>query len=212
MKGDSMMIKGGELHSLSLEVGKSITAIVVHPTFWTGDDSALFEKFDFTAIFRTENKIGSEICRILRRVKELYRLRPTGYEFILKAYFCNLFAILLESGEYEENSAQNERSVSHDTALFEYVHRHLCEELSLAYLSNVFHFSKSYIIRLFKKHTGQTPTEYVSRCRVEHAKELLLSKSVTDTALDCGFNNVSYFIRAFKRYTGKTPGQWKSVN
>ena len=208
--GDSMMIKGGELHSLSLEAGKSVTAVVVHPAFWAGDDVSFLERMSFTALFRGESEIGSRITLLLRRIKECYLEKNLGYEFLLKTYFCNIFAILIENGEYEEYVKPPEAQSSPEAALFEYVHNNICNDISLDMLCKATHFSKSYVVRLFKKHTGQTPTEYINRCRTELAKELLSAKSVTDTALDCGFNNVSYFIRVFKRYTGSRPGEWKS--
>ncbi len=205
--GEGLMIKGGELHSLSLDVGKSVTAIVVHPSFWDGDH--LLDRLSFTSVFRNDTESGQKITELLNRIKSCYYAKPTGCEFLLRSYFYSIFAILLECGEYEEIPRSDERQHSFDAVLFEYVHRHLDEELSLDTLSEISHFSKSYVIRLFKKNTGQTPTEYICRCRVELAKELLKEKSVTATALDCGFNNVSYFIRTFKRYTGVTPKSWR---
>ena len=90
------------LHSLSLEAGKSVTAVVVHPAFWAGDDISVLEGMSFTALFRGESEIGSRITMLLRRIKERYLEKDLGYEFLLKTYFCNIFAILIENGEYEE--------------------------------------------------------------------------------------------------------------
>jgi AraC-like DNA-binding protein len=211
-KGDSLMIEGGELHSLSLEAGKSVTAIVVHPTFWACDEYDLFEKLKFETVFRAHDEIGAKITELLTDATECCLRKPFGYEFLLKSYFGNIFAILLSHGRYKGKTVHNNAASSPEMMLFEHVHSHLNEDISLDALCELSHFSKSYVIRIFKKHTGQTPTEYINRCRIEQAKELLTSKCVTDTALDCGFNNVSYFIRTFKRYTGVTPREWKSQN
>ena len=86
------------------------------------------------------------------------------------------------------------------TALFDCVHTHLTEALSLEHS----HDRKSYIIRLFRKNTGHTPTEYVNSMRIEPAKDLLQTKSITDAAFVCGFNNLSYFLKVFRQYTGET--------
>ena len=184
--------------------------MVVHPSFWVGDGISVLDRMSFTAIFREESEIGGRITTLLRRIKECYLEKNLGYEFLLKTYFCNIFAILIENGEYEECVKPPETPSSPEATLFEYVHSNICSDLSLDMLCKATHFSKSYVVRLFKKHTGQTPTEYINRCRTELAKELLNTKSVTDTALDCGFNNVSYFIHVFKKYTGSTPGEWKN--
>ena len=210
--GDSIMIKGGELHSLSLGVGKSVTAIVVHPSFFGGEGSNLFEKFSFTSLFRGDTPVGREITSLLRKIKNCYFARQVGYEILLRSYFCNVFATLVESGDFEQNTNDEKPQNQAEAALFEYIHQNLRESITLDTLSEISHFSSSYIIRLFKKSTGQTPTEYINRCRISLAKKLLENKSVTETALDCGFNNISYFIRTFKRYVGVTPKEWRDGN
>ena len=210
--GDSIMIKGGELHSLSLGVGKSVTAIVVHPSFFGGEDGKAFEKLSFTSLFRGDTATGKAITELLRRIKDCYFARPVGYEILLRSYFCNIFATLVEGGEFEENIKDEKLQNPAEAAIFEYIHQNLRESITLDTLSEISHFSNSYVIKLFKKSTGQTPTEYVNRCRVELAKKLLESKTVTETALDCGYNNISYFIRTFKRYTGVTPKEWQCKN
>ena len=207
--GDSIMIKGGELHSLSLGVGKSVTAIVVHPSFFCGEDASSFEKLSFKSLFHGDTPVGREVTGILRKIKACYYEKTTGYEILLRSYFCNIFAKLIENGEFEQNARDEKPLNTAEAALFDYIHQNMRESITLDTLSNISHFSPSYVIRLFKKSTGQTPTEYINRCRISLAKRLLESKTVTETALDCGFNNISYFIRTFKRYTGVTPKEWQ---
>lgn len=47
--------------------------------------------------------------------------------------------------------------------------------------------------------------------RIEPAKDLLQTKSVTDAAFVCGFNNLSYFSKVFRQYTGETRIQWQKA-
>ena len=47
--------------------------------------------------------------------------------------------------------------------------------------------------------------------RMEPAKDLLQTKSVTDAAFVCGFNNLSYFSKVFRQYTGETRIQWQKA-
>ena len=94
--------------------------------------------------------------------------------------------------------------------MFEYIHNNLNERITLDQLSTNFGYSKSYIIRIFNKHTGQTPTAYINRCKIDLAKQLLKEENVTDTAFECGFDNVSYFIKTFRFYTGFTPKRYKN--
>ena len=67
---------------------------------------------------------------------------------------------------------------------------------------SLFHFS-----RQFKRSTGLSPYEYVTRVRIEKARILLLhaEANLTDVALRVGFYDQSHFSRHFKRVTGTTP-------
>lgn len=58
----------------------------------------------------------------------------------------------------------------------------------------------------FKEQTGLPPAEYVTRCKVEKAREWLgQGRSVTDVAFDLGFSSSQYFATAFKRITSLRP-------
>ncbi|MBE6613028.1 MAG: helix-turn-helix domain-containing protein [Ruminococcaceae bacterium] len=208
-EGDCLMIRGGELHSVSARAGESVTAIVVHPRLWSGDLTENFpEGIEFASFFAHDGGLGDEIFAILHDVEDCCRTRPPFSEFLLRSHFCSLFSLLLREGKYCVTPAVPKIVPPGEAMIFDYVHSHLAEPITLELLCELSHYSKSYIIRLFKKNTGQTPMEYINRCRIELAKELLQSKSVTDTALECGFNSISYFIRTFRRYTGSTPKQW----
>lgn len=64
--------------------------------------------------------------------------------------------------------------------------------------------------RLFQRVFGETPLQYLTRLRIQRAKELLVGGelTVTQTALESGYGDVYYFCRAFKRETGQTPGEY----
>jgi AraC-like DNA-binding protein len=69
------------------------------------------------------------------------------------------------------------------------------------------HVTEPYFCRRFKAATGMTFTEYVARCHVEQARELLRDPGlrVTDVAYAAGFQSIPHFNRTFKRYTGVSP-------
>lgn len=70
--------------------------------------------------------------------------------------------------------------------------------------------SKAYLMREFKKETGQTVNQFLTGLRIEKAKELLVESNVTDTAFSVGYNDSGYFATVFKKYTGQTPLQFKN--
>lgn len=67
---------------------------------------------------------------------------------------------------------------------------------------SAFHF-----LRLFSKVLGVTPHQYLVRLRLRHAARLLAEegRSITDTALEVGFSDLSNFVRTFRRAAGVSP-------
>ncbi len=81
------------------------------------------------------------------------------------------------------------------------------KEWKLDELLNIAHMSRSNLMRVFRKATGQTPIEYLVRLRIQKAMELLQSTdlSITEIALEVGFNDSNYFTRQFRRILGESP-------
>ncbi|MCX7824148.1 MAG: PocR ligand-binding domain-containing protein [Verrucomicrobiae bacterium] len=69
------------------------------------------------------------------------------------------------------------------------------------------HLSAYYFCKMFKKTTGMTFTEYVSRVRIEKAKNLLLNPHarVSEVAFASGFQSIPHFNRVFRKYAGMAP-------
>ncbi|WP_158100625.1 helix-turn-helix transcriptional regulator [Neiella marina] len=83
------------------------------------------------------------------------------------------------------------------------------KDLSINDIASHVGASRSHIMRLFKEHTEQTINQYLTDIRIAKAKQLLLSRSVTETTFEVGFNNTTYFSTVFKKLTGLTPRQYQ---
>lgn len=96
-----------------------------------------------------------------------------------------------------------------------FIHDHYNESLHSAQLAQHFFFSKEYFCRLFKKYTGSTFSQYLSKYRVLQAEQLLsqTTKKISEIALEAGFADEGTFIRYFRKYYGCTPGNYrKKIN
>jgi AraC family transcriptional regulator len=92
----------------------------------------------------------------------------------------------------------------------DYIQSHLSEDISLEDIAVYVGISQYYFIRLFKQSTGFSPYQYLIKCRIERAKQLMMlgQLSITDIAVQVGFASQSQFGRHFKRFTGMTPKQF----
>jgi len=92
-----------------------------------------------------------------------------------------------------------------------FIVENLTENISLGAVASHSGVSHFYLCKCFKKATGTTLTEFIGRLRIEKAKQLLLSSShsVSEIALDVGFNSLSQFNRMFSRYVGEPPTKFR---
>jgi AraC family transcriptional regulator len=91
----------------------------------------------------------------------------------------------------------------------DYIQAHLAEEISLSAIASELGMSQYYFARLFKQSTGYSPYQYLIKCRIERAQELLMhTQHIANVALQVGFASQSQFGRHFKRLTGVTPKQF----
>jgi YesN/AraC family two-component response regulator len=94
----------------------------------------------------------------------------------------------------------------------QYIHEHQTEELSLGQVASAVHTSPFYFCKLFKKTTGIHFTDYVSRTRIERAKNLLLNPNlrISEIAYEVGFQSLTHFNRVFKRIVGQSPTEFRA--
>ena len=78
----------------------------------------------------------------------------------------------------------------------------LCRELGI---------SRAALYNKMRAITGSGAKEYITRIRIEKAKDLILTTKlpVADISEQTGFTSQSYFSTAFKAHTGLTPSQFK---
>ncbi|MDQ6422787.1 helix-turn-helix domain-containing protein [Paenibacillus sp. LHD-117] len=94
----------------------------------------------------------------------------------------------------------------------QYVTQRLDRKITLEEVAEQLFMNPSYFSRLFKKETGETFIEYVTRMKMHRAKELL-EESATPVGKICetlGYDNQSYFIKLFKSFSGLTPVEYRS--
>ncbi len=95
-----------------------------------------------------------------------------------------------------------------------YLERYYRESISLKALCDFCHCSCSYMSHIFKQRTGKNINEYINELRINEAKILLKSTSlsITDIALSLGFSSSNYFTKVFSSYCGCSPTQFKKTS
>jgi len=95
----------------------------------------------------------------------------------------------------------------------EFIEKHKSDPLSLSEVARALNVSTFYFCKLFKKATGINFTEYLSRVRIEKAKNLLLNPNlrVSEIAYEVGFQSLTHFNRVFLRIVGRSPTAYRDA-
>ena len=94
----------------------------------------------------------------------------------------------------------------------EYILEHQAEDLTLTQVARAVNSSTFYFCKVFKKATGINFTDFVSRIRIEKAKNLALNPNlrISEIAFEVGFQSLTHFNRVFKKITGLSPTEYRS--
>ncbi len=93
----------------------------------------------------------------------------------------------------------------------QYIESHKTEPVSLGQVARAVNMSTFYFCKMFKRFTGMNFTEYLSRVRLEKAKNLLLNRNlnVSEIAYEVGFQSLTHFNRVFKKFVGQSPTEFR---
>lgn len=139
-------------------------------------------------------------------------LRQGVFDYLLKPLDDSQVQSLMEKILAKLN-AQESESYPCDLLgqVLQYIDEHYMISLPLDQVAEKFFLNKNYLSDLFSKRMGMTFTQYKSKVRVNHAKQMLANStmSITDIAYAVGFNSSSRFSKVFLQVEGMTPQQYR---
>ena len=85
------------------------------------------------------------------------------------------------------------------------------QDLTLSDVAEQVHLTPNYVGALFKSVVGESFVDYLTRYRMERAKELLgdIDKKIYEVSSAVGYNNISYFCTKFKNIYGLSPTEYR---
>jgi two-component system response regulator YesN len=94
-----------------------------------------------------------------------------------------------------------------------YCESYYYDDITLESISEYVSMNKNYFCSFFKKHTGENFWNYITRIRIEKAKDLLAKSNIKANIVGekVGYKNASHFGRVFKQIVGLTPAEYKQL-
>lgn len=156
---------------------------------------------------------GEDLSPIFENMLQEYDGKKPGYTDILEHYLKILLTkiarhIYTVESQYE-NYGEKNRIIEE---VVRELNRTSPESLSAKQFADRYFMSQSAFSASFKKYTGSSFLEYVTRLRIQDACELLLTTDATIYDVQCrvGYQDPKSFYRAFRRFTNMTPSEYKS--
>lgn len=160
-------------------------------------DGSLTGCFDQN-LFSVDRKILTDL---------ISKIEGTSNQMLRETYVVELLAIL------SSMKALSPKPVHYDEKtqkVLTYINENLSSSLSVDELASLVHMSKYHFMRQFKASTGETVHSYVRQRRLLYASRLIREGlSVSQSAVQSGFEDYSVFYKAFKENFGISPKEYK---
>ncbi|HAT88940.1 MAG TPA: AraC family transcriptional regulator [Roseburia sp.] len=219
--GDAFVVSPGNLHLMGSQTGTVDYFTFLFPlkyiSFRTDDmlDDKLLEPLNNGQLMISP-RVKDSAKELCEQLIDIYMAENDETESKITAQIKTkiiLLQFILEmwkKGFVIENDTSGRNIVEKE--MVSYIQQNFTGKISLKEFGEQFHLSEKYISRYFKEHFHITLSQYITYLRLENAKQLLQDTdlSVTETAMQSGYQNVSYFIRSFKKTYGISPLKYRN--
>lgn len=220
-RGDIIIFNNVESHGWKIEEESMELVVMIFSPEFVAEKLSIFDSeylkpfvergSNFKNRIGREEPLSQEIRKAIQEIHQEWLEKKEGYPLMIKADVLRILTMLIRACQDETKSEEMLKEKKYAMKRLEqaisYIDSHYCEKVTLEDAAASAYMSPSYFSAYFRKVTSISFSEYVSRMRVMHARELLRStdKSVVEVALECGFHNTSNFYRLYRKYTGKAP-------
>ncbi|MBQ3529704.1 MAG: helix-turn-helix transcriptional regulator [Oscillospiraceae bacterium] len=191
-----------------------------HPVFLGGHFKSVFETKYLNPVilnrdidllcFRSETDTQRALLGKLLQLSQL-QAQP-DVEFQTRSLLGEIWQLMLHIIQEADSSIYHApKNQDRILTMMAFIQENYAEKLTLEQIADAAAISTRECLRCFRESIRQSPMDYLIEYRVQVAKKLLetTSLSITEIALRCGFNSNSYFTKIFRRSCGKTPNAYR---
>lgn len=94
----------------------------------------------------------------------------------------------------------------------DYIELHYCDpEISVSDIAASANLSQEHFIRVFHKHIGESPFQYLRRTRIDRSMQLLkdTDNPIQNICWSVGFKDPFHFSKVFQKFTGMSPTKFR---
>lgn len=222
--GQSIFINSGIIHSMSAEEHAVFENIVFPGNMIAAEKTTIYEKYIYPfmqsdiayLIFDNNSEWHILAINILKSIYEMCQNGITENDLDIHIKICSLWQLIFK--HRNEAITGNQVGISSRVQIrlrkmLLFIEENYPQKITLRDIAHSASICKSEATRCFHLGVGSSPLNYANEYRLHRAKEFLLTSvlSVSEIALNCGFDNCSYFDKQFKNLFGVTPAKFRKA-
>ena len=218
-KGDVVVILKGMIHRTSYNNEKTHERMdCKFRTEFLNADAKLLKEFE--EAFASEPVISlapaqrEHLLQILKNIRAEYESPDDMSDINARALIQSLMVFLIRLKRLQKSPVGFDPDDSLMQEAARYIRANYAAPLTLDGIAAHVNTSPTYFSKKFKRATGFGCREYLVNVRLQEATKMLLQTnlSITDIALECGFNSSNYFGDVFRRVNGVSPAVYRKNN
>ena len=217
--GEILIVPPGCFHSLteSGDIQRYLLLFEPEPIAALQDMADVSHLLKEPIYLNDQSELHQQVKQLLDQLIDCYQNKQPMWNAQCYAYLIQCYALI--GREYLLHSApaatvnrwRVDPELMNSARVF--IQQHYMEDISLDDAASFVGFSKYYFSRTFKEFFGNSFSDYLMICRLNHAASLLsqTTQSVHDIAIATGFGSIATFNRSFRAYKNCTPSQFRSI-
>ena len=210
---DIILIKKNEMHRVYHNSSTLYKRIVINvlPEFFRKNNCREYEKYFLDP--ESGNKIDASVVRsagiydAFMRLKKYTNNFKNVYTPVANGIITEILYLISTVDVFLQ--ADDKNTVLQE--IISYINSNYHNDITLEALSNKFYINKYHLCHIFRRETGLTVHQYITRIRISKAKELERGgTSPGKIAGQVGFKTYSAFYRAYVNVVGKSPTSQKN--
>ena len=221
-KGDMLLMNYHCTHSFESAAGFEYADVLIKPEFVSeslGGSETAFSLLTVKDFEEFADTVSAENCKVSFSGEERQLVEriiammcdelPTanqGADLLARSGLNILLTML-----FRKMSLPMHRDEGISDGLLGYIKENCAGRITLEELAGRCFYHPAYFSRIFKSYTGMPLTEYLTECRMERARDLLVKTElpVENIIGECGYSNRTKFFGDFSRLVGCTPLQYR---
>lgn len=165
-------------------------------------------------VLKKEIEWQKKILDILWELEQILSEKPAMFEYDVSVKCVMIWQIMIRnlSAYVKKPNKTFLKKQERMRIMLMYIRENYMNPILLQDIARQANVSVGECCRCFKDMILQSPNQYLMQYRISQAMEFLNSTemSVTEVAMQCGFNDASHFIQYFKKKTGMTPSEYRN--